>query len=127
MGLFIMKIIGKKYRVDLHCNLLILLLDHLEDFGLTSIDDGNDRGAEVLTAGCAKIYVIAIEWEDIAAGEHSVVFDEGTVSWGNIRSEDDELGLTIAEGLECLGNTEGVLAGLCDKGEGVDDGFASAR
>ena len=106
--------------------LLLLLLDHVEDLGLTGIDDGNNRAPEVLTAGSAEVDIVTIEWEDVAAAEHSVVFDEALVCWGNIASENDELGFSTSEGLEGLSNSKAVLAGLCDKAEAADDGFTSS-
>ena len=106
--------------------LLLLLLDHLEDLGFTSIDDGDSGAPEILTAGCAEVLVVALEWEDIATAEHSIVFDKGLVCWGDIASEDDELGFSTSEGLKSLGNSEAVLAGLCDEAKAADDGFTSS-
>ena len=106
--------------------LLLLLLYHLEDLGFTSVDDGNDRAPEILTAGCAEVDIVTIEWENVALAEHSVVLDKGLVSWGDVASENDELGFSASEGLKSLSNSEAVLAGLCDEAKAADDRFTSS-
>ena len=101
--------------------LLLLLLDHLEDLGLTSIDDRNHRAPEILTASSTEVDIVAIEWEDVALAKHGIVFDKGLVSWGDVASEDDELSFTASEGLEGLSNSEAVLAGFCNEAKAADD------
>ena len=106
--------------------LLLLFLDHLEDLGLTSVDDRNHRAPEILTAGSAEVDIVTIEWEDVALAQHGVVLDKGLVSWSDVASENDELGFAASEGLKSLSNSEAVLAGLCNEAEAADDGFTSS-
>ena len=107
-------------------HLLVLGFDHFKDLRLTSINDRNDRGAEVFAAGCAKIGIVTIEWENIAARKHCVVFNERAMSWSNVRSEDNKLGLTSAKRFKSLSNSKGVFARFGDERKGADDRFTSA-
>ena len=101
--------------------LLSLLLDHVEDLGLTSVDDGNDRAPEILTASCAKVNIVTIKWEDVTLAEHSIIFNKRFVSWGDVAGENDELSFSTSEGLKSLSNAKAVLTGLCNKAEAADD------
>ena len=104
-------------------NLLGLFLDHFQDFRLTGVDDGDDGTPEVLSAGCAEIHVITIEWEDVALAQHGVIFDERLVCGRDVACKNDELRFAAAQGLKGLVDAEPVDTGLCHKAEAADDGF----
>ena len=101
--------------------LLGLLLDHLQDLGLTSVDDGDDRAPEVFAAGCSEVDVVTIERQDVALAEHRVVLDERLVRRSDVAREDDKLRLAAAQRLESLIDSETVNTGFCDEAEVADD------
>ena len=105
-------------------HLLRLLLDHLEDLGLASVDDRDHRAPEVLSARSTKVDVIAVEREDVALAEHRVVLDERLVCRRDVARKDDKLGLTRAKRLQSLVDTESVNTGLGDEAEVADDRLA---
>ena len=100
-----------------------LLLDHLQDLRLTSVDDCDDGTPEVLSAGCTKVNVIAVEWKNVALAQHCVVLNEALVGGRNVAGEDHQLRFTAPQSLQGLVDAESVNTGFCDKAEAADDRF----
>jgi hypothetical protein len=98
------------------------------DIGITDVSDRQDTRAEVLTAGSAKVEVVARVVVDRGLGEHRVVLDLGLADWGAVVGNHDQLGATSAEGGQGLASAQDVLAGAHDELDlGVDRVYLRLR
>merc|ERR1719296_137887 len=95
-----------------------------DDVTVTRVGDGHDATAEVLTAGGSEVVVVARVVEDGGLGEESVVLNLGLPEGRAVVGDDDQLGLSLAEGLQSRLVPEGVLSGLDDQTELGPDGVA---
>ena len=76
----------------------------------------------MLAAGGTEVEVVAGVLVDGGVGEHGIVLNLSAADGGKVGGDDNELGATLADGLEGLGVAEAVLAGLHHKLELVVDG-----
>ncbi|KAF8382023.1 hypothetical protein PRIPAC_71165, partial [Pristionchus pacificus] len=76
---------------------------------------------EELSASGSELDVVAVVVVDSSLSEHGVVLDLRLSEGGGVAGDDDQLGLSTAEGLEGLLVSEAVLSRLHDHGKsGVD-------
>ena len=93
-------------------NSLILLG---QDVGISSIDNRDNRAVEHLSAGSSKISVITAVVVNLNLGKHGKVLDLGLAKGRAVGSDEDHLGLALAEGLGGGLVAEDGLAGLHDQ------------
>jgi hypothetical protein len=68
-----------------------------QDIRVTGISDGEDTGAEKLTASSTKIDVVTVVVVNTSLGQHSVVFDLGLAERGAVTGDDDQLGYKLTK------------------------------
>lgn len=78
------------HRIDTQVSNSLLLGG--QDFTVTLVSDGKDRGAEELTASGTKLNVVAIVMMDGSLGKHGIVLNLGLAERGAVTSNDDKLG-----------------------------------
>jgi len=105
-------------RMDHVCVALLLLSgDGADDIRVSGVGDGQGGDGEVLSAGSSKLDVVARVVVDTSVGEHSVVLELRLAKRGAVLGNDDELGFTVAEGLEGLLVSQEGLTALHDESE----------
>merc|ERR1740121_3035541 len=98
-----------------------------DDVGVTRISDREAAHAVVAPARRAKLVVVSAEVVHASLGKHGIVLDLALAqSWAIVRDQ-NQLGLTLPQRLQCCLGSQAVLAALHNQGETSIDAVESLR
>lgn len=99
----------------------LVKLNSRQDVRVTGIQDSQGTNSEQSTADGTQLVVTTLEVVDLSLGQHSVVLQLRLSQHWGVTSDDNQLGLTVSQGLDSGLVAQAVLTGLDNQTQlGVD-------